>query len=231
MVAGPRGARGGATARSTHIGSPRRRRPRCCSTGEREERGERSSESRRACVEVSKMGKELQGLCLYDYACSLGLSVFFLFCLQGNEGGLKRILQCTLVDRRASLEEQPGDFEVALLARDAQRREAVIHGLAVVLGLVDRRASLEEQQGAIEAALLARQGGGHARGMRRAAVPPPTCPRVSPPRRHREVAAQCRDDPPGTRAAAAWCQVELPGRWRLERCRALHPAWDEAGAL
>ena len=85
-----------------------------------------------------------------------------------------------LVDRRASLDKQPGDLEVTILARDEQRREAVSVCLvtaapaaiirrtqsiwpamlasrrgAVILGLVYRRVSLEKQLDDLQLALLA----------------------------------------------------------------------------
>jgi len=58
------------------------------------------------------------------------------------------MLRCS-IDRRAGLEEQPDDLEVAVLARDVQRREAVL------IGLADRRIGHEEQLDALDVALLA----------------------------------------------------------------------------
>ena len=55
-----------------------------------------------------------------------------------------------LIDRRAGLEEQPDNVEVAILARDVHWRGAV------VLGLIERRVSAEQQPDALEVALLAR---------------------------------------------------------------------------
>ena len=55
-----------------------------------------------------------------------------------------------MVCRRAGLEEQLGALEVAVLARDAQRRGALL------LGLVDRCASSEKQPSDLEVAILAR---------------------------------------------------------------------------
>ena len=54
------------------------------------------------------------------------------------------------VDCRVDLEKQPGALEVAVLARDDQRRGAS------GVGLVDRCASLEEQPGDLGVAVLAR---------------------------------------------------------------------------